>query len=473
MCAQFTNGYALLIGVADNSVARWALPGVAKDIAVLQAVLLHPGRCAYPTGQVKVVAGREATQTGILDGLDWLQGRVRADAEATAVIYYSGHGWRDSAGAFYLIPYDVRADRVPFTALRAVDFADRVAALQPPRLLVVLDCCHAAGMGVKDVVAPPAGYVAAALPPAVLLGTGGGAKSLAALAQGRGRAALSSSSGEQASYMRQDGSMSVFTYHLIEALTGHAQPKEGATTVLVSDVMSHVYRRVPETVEREHGQQQTPDFQVSGNFPVALLLGGKGLGKGLPPPDPLAEMPAAAAPAGGLWVGGHLINTGNLVAGDQTIHGDLVWGDKIAGDKVGGDKIQARDIAGSSGVALGRGARLTATQGVNADELARLFKIVYERIEARPDDPDVDKEELIDTARQIEQEVNKGESANANKVERWLGELLGMADDIFDVVVACLSGPAAGVAAVIRKVVARAKAEREAKQKPHSTGPVE
>ena len=32
---HFEHGYALLIGVDENAVVRWALPDVAKDIAAL------------------------------------------------------------------------------------------------------------------------------------------------------------------------------------------------------------------------------------------------------------------------------------------------------------------------------------------------------------------------------------------------------------------------------------------------------
>jgi hypothetical protein len=87
--------------------------------------------------------------------------------------------------------------------------------------------------------------------------------------------------------------MSIFTYHLIEALTGHAQPQEGATEVLVSDVMGHVWRRVPQSAKADWGRKQEPDYQVSGNFPIALLLGGKGLSKGQPAPDPLEPLAGA------------------------------------------------------------------------------------------------------------------------------------------------------------------------------------
>ena len=302
MPPTFIHGYALLIGVDENHVSGYALPDVAKDIQALAKALVHPQRCAYPEGNVKTLTGQEATRQGILDGLEWLQEHIQADSNdnTTAIVYYTGHGWHtDSVGSseFYLIPYDVREGKIKSRALRATDFAEAVGELKPRRLLVVLDCCHAGGMGVKGLPLP-AGYVEAAITPSLLMeGKGAvgpeakGAKGLETLALGTGRAVLSSSTGEQSSYIRKDKRMSIFTYHLIEALTGHAQPQEGATEVLVSDVMSHVWRRVPQSAKTDWNKEQTPDYQVSGNFPIALLLGGKGLSKGQPAPDPL-ELPA-------------------------------------------------------------------------------------------------------------------------------------------------------------------------------------
>jgi tetratricopeptide (TPR) repeat protein len=153
-----------------------------------------------------------------------------------------------------------------------------------------------------------------------------GARSIEELAQGRGRAVLSSSTGEQRSYMRKDGQMSIFTYHLIEALTGHAEPEEGAKEVLVSDVMGHVYRHVPKSADDDWGVEQTPDYQVSGNFPIALLLGGKGRGIGQPAPDPLerradggtAGVVRSIDTSGGAYIEGIVdISSGDFVAGDK------------------------------------------------------------------------------------------------------------------------------------------------------------
>lgn len=156
--------------------------------------------------------------------------------------------------------------------------------------------------------------------------------------------------------------MSIFTYHLIEALTGHAQPLAGATEVLVSDVMSYVTRTVPQSARQQAGAAQTPDFQISGNFPVALFLGGKGLSKGEAPPDPamLNSNPAADRSintGGGAYIAGNVKveGGGDFVGRDQNIYRDEVKGNKI----VGGDEITVGDISGSTGVAIGRDAQAT------------------------------------------------------------------------------------------------------------------
>ena len=292
---SFENGYALLIAVDENRVPDYALPNVKKDVDALSQVLVSPERCGFPAKNVRVVSGKNATREGILNETEWLKEQVDKNKDATAFLYYSGHGWRSEQAnppEYFLIPYDVRREDLLNSALKAGDFAAKVELLRPSRLLVILDCCHSAGMGVKNLAESPSDFLPFAMPTHWILKEKGlspsaGAKGLDELKEGSGRAVLSSSSGEQSSYLRKDGKMSIFTYHLIEALTGHAQPQEGARQVLVSDVMGHVWRKVPVSAMHDWGKKQNPDYQVSGNFPVALLLGGKGWSKGVVAPDPL------------------------------------------------------------------------------------------------------------------------------------------------------------------------------------------
>jgi hypothetical protein len=147
---------------------------------------------------------------------------------------------------------------------------------------------------------------------------------------------------------------------------------------------------------------------------------------------------------------GHRVDTGGgaYVGGGVSVEG---------GDFVGRDKRTVSITGDGNVVGDHSQATVTKTQGLSGQDLAALFDHVYERIEARPPDPDIDKEEMVETVKNIEEEAAKGEEANPRKVERWLRTLGMMADDIVDVTAACLLSPAAGVAAVIRKVAQKAR----------------
>ena len=129
------------------------------------------------------------------------------------------------------------------------------------------------------------------------------------------------------------------------------------------------------------------------------------------------------------------------------------------GKSSSGDHISVGDISHGTGIAIGRGAQATVTQGLSSEDLSELFATIYREIERRPTDPDVDKEEITEAVQRIEKEAAKGQDANPSKIERWLHSLARMAPDILDVTAACLSSPAVGIATTIRKIAQKAKEE--------------
>ena len=430
MSTYFDHGYALLIGVDENAVSRFALPAVRQDIAALAAVLTHAERCAYRAEHVKQVTGKAATRDGITEGLSWLHEKLSADesGNATVVIYYSGHGWRTSSAAnaaFYLIPYDAKEFGLAASALRADAVADMIKELQPKRLLVALDCCHAAGMGVKEVTPLLKGYTPAAAPLHLLSDGNGvtpatiGAKGMDALQNGAGRAILNSSLGDQPSYLRKDGAMSIFTYHLIEALTGHAQPA-GASEVLVSDIVSHVHRRVPASAQTDWQAAQTPDYLISGNFPVARLLGGKGIAKGATAPYPLHDLPAEPTPRTmtTIYTGGGAYIRGNV----RVDKGDFVGRDKIThGDDVRGDKITIGNMTGNSGVAIGSHARNTTTvTTAGGSQIDQHFAALRALAQVAPP---AQRTTILTVVQVIQSEAQQGAQANDQRLARQIEQL--------------------------------------------------
>ncbi len=483
MSEIFENGYAVVIGVDANKIPRLALEAVAKDVTAVHDVLIHPERCAYNPDNVRLLQGEESTGKNILEAFYWLKEKVQADPEATAVIYYSGHGMVDKkTQQYYLIPYDIQAlSRLRIDALKAETVTAEISEIQAKRTLVVLDCCHAQGMDVKDVDLDSGPELDAVAFPDDLPETKAvpayesGSKDVAELAEGDGRAILNSSTGAESSYVRPDGKMSVFTYHFIEALTGHAPHGETDTVVYVTDVMSWVTRRVKETVA-QMGRSQTPVMRTDGVFPIAQLIGGKGvaLSKGELAPDPLEPLPEASVSivgdhnvvagdnaqinqAGGDIAGGDIVKkeggvhfgagdvtiSGPVAGGDQQVqYGDVVQGDKVDGDQVGGDKISVGNISGSQGVAIGRGASASVSiqQGGSGAQLAPLFAPLQSLVAGQAP-------EMAGKVNALKTQVEMGTGADDTTIANLIQDIVDAVPESKGTIVALFANPAVSMAA--------------------------
>lgn len=313
MSSLFDHGYALLIGVGESTYPKWSLPVTVKDIQALCTVLTDPALCGYPDddAHIRLLHDAGATKQAIFDGLAWLAARAAADPEATAIVYYSGHGWvADGSDAYYLLPHDVEPFDLTGSAMPAEQFTAALRQVKARRLLVFVDSCHAAGMATAKelpTVKLPSGFTQTALPKGVA----------EALKQGAGRAVFSSSTGAQQSWVRPDGSLSLYTFHLIEALKG-AGNRPGDATVRVSNLMSHLGKAVP-TSAQGMGKEQTPFFDTATeDFAVALLLGGKGLsGAGFSPAQDVAASRPAIQTNGERSVAAQDISDSVVVTGDR------------------------------------------------------------------------------------------------------------------------------------------------------------
>jgi hypothetical protein len=137
------------------------------------------------------------------------------------------------------------------------------------------------------------------------------------------------------------------------------------------------------------------------------------------------------------------MTTSHVVHG--SIGGDLVGGNKTVTQTAGGDIVGGNKIT------------TTTTQTQSLDQA---FRQIHQKVEARPPDPNVEKDEIQDAVKRIEVETRKGEAANPDRLERLLLTLGGMADDIFQVVTATLANPALGIAKTIQLIAQKAKEER-------------
>jgi|GEM_PF-7005980 len=123
------------------------------------------------------------------------------------------------------------------------------------------------------------------------------------------------------------------------------------------------------------------------------------------------------------------------------------------GGYVGGNVRVGRDYIGRDSVGRDQ------TAGITGDDLGRLFEAVYRRVDEPLAQRKADSQEVRDTVERVEREVEKGDRADPQRIERWLQTLADIAPDVLEATVnALLAGPGAAVASAVRSIAKRFKA---------------
>lgn len=240
---------ALIIGVGQD------LPQTVLDAKKLHAVITDPSRCAFVPSNVELLVEKQARRDDILHALDALVEATRHASDGSVVLYFSGHGLRvenDAVDNYYLAPYGYDLKKLRKTFIHQDELASRLNAIRSERLLLLLDCCHAAGVGLAK--APGESLTPTAIPP----------EALALFKQGRGRMVIASSRSNEQSFAPR-GSVSFFTRALIECLCGKGVARHDGF-VWCTDLTTHASEWVPQWTK----QEQHPTFEYAGEpFRVA------------------------------------------------------------------------------------------------------------------------------------------------------------------------------------------------------------
>lgn len=249
MTTRYENGFALIVGAGGD------LPATNADAKAIYAHLTDPGFCAYPEDNVTLLSEAEAGRDNVLTALDRLADQARQCIEATVIVYFSGHGIEKPAPYLMTNGYDLgELDR---TAVSADTFTEKLKAIEAKRLVVLLDCCHAAAQG--EMKAPLA-QTPIPLPQSAI----------DELGKSSGRVLIASSRRDEKSW--SDRRYSIFTTALLEGLSGHgAFEQDGFARIL--DIAMWTNRMVPlRTNDTQHPILKVSNLQD--NFAVAYYAGG-------------------------------------------------------------------------------------------------------------------------------------------------------------------------------------------------------
>jgi hypothetical protein len=124
-----------------------------------------------------------------------------------------------------------------------------------------------------------------------------------------------------------------------------------------------------------------------------------------------------------------------------------------------GDVITVKKRGNKSAITSGRRSKAVVSQAETDSELKKWRKNMEKWIDAQKDLPPADKTELKDNVAQVADEVSKGKQVDSGRLERLLNVILSIAPDVFDVAIATLANPLAGLGLVAKKIGERAKLE--------------
>jgi hypothetical protein len=298
----FSAGHAVVVGVGSSD-----LPNTVDDAKALSDLLRNPECCAYPPGQVQILTEGDAARDNILAALENLA--KQADGESTVIVYYSGHGYFVKGGGqkeYFLLPFGYELDNLASTAISDAQFAAALGKIQCKKMLLLLDCCHAAGL--DQTKAPGVGLEKGAIPP----------QAQAVLEAGEGRVIVASSRSDEVSFAGKP--YSAFTQALLEGLAGIGAAEQDGYARIADLAMYTAYRVPVRTKERQH---PVLNFKKADNFPVAYYSGGERKPKGSPFPAPAEVEPE---PGSVTFINRFRANTVIQIARDAVFNAPLSFG---------------------------------------------------------------------------------------------------------------------------------------------------
>ncbi len=126
-----------------------------------------------------------------------------------------------------------------------------------------------------------------------------------------------------------------------------------------------------------------------------------------------------------------------------------------------GDVISIQNVGTNAAVAAGRGAKASVISNESLSSIVEWMAQINKKVNSLPNISQAEKEDIKQQVEKIRNEVQKGSKAEVGRLEKLINTLNVMVPDIFDVVIATLASPLAGIGLVIKKIGNKAKLERD------------
>jgi len=222
--------YVLAIGISEYP-GDLALQYGHSDAEKVVSILRERSKDLFNVHVEPSITDKNATKLAIIDGFRRLQKRMTVSD--VCVVFYSGHGFQDPEGKFYLFPVDGKRDDIPGTCVSS-DFVKQFCQETRGRKVLMVDACHSGGIDLTPRERGAFDQLAQEFSSddyCVIM--------------------MASSTGNEVSLEREDWGGGAFTAALSEGLTGKANSSLFADEVIDTlELEDYVYRRVKQMTDR-------------------------------------------------------------------------------------------------------------------------------------------------------------------------------------------------------------------------------
>ena len=241
----------LVIGIESYQDSRLNLRCARSDALTIYDLMVDPNCGAFEQNDVCLLLDDQATKENVWRALASL--RRSATEDDTVWIYYAGHAAPEESHVYW-VTHDADVDDLYGTGLANDQISRVLDDVRANRLVVFLDCCHAAATSVQK--NPTRGVLKA--------------DDVFSVYKGNGHITLASSDGTEKSIELADVGHGAFTWYLQQGLRGEAD-LDGNGVVTADELWSYLRSKVTDA-SQQAGNRQTPILQGEMSHDLALTL---------------------------------------------------------------------------------------------------------------------------------------------------------------------------------------------------------